>query len=377
MTIEELCNNYQKKMWISMISRLKLPIDVWDIVKHNNDVVYASKGAAGNPEFVIDAESCFSCGIKFGIKSINTFFIAVKKCNCANDGAFCWTYDKLRCMFSSTEKINKILASINDKKTAKFPGRIKYWVNEGYSLDNAKKKVIEWQTEQSNKSSASKPGSRNHSVRCIEYYLKKGFSEEEARLSIRNIQITNGLEFYIKKYGAELGETLFADRISRWLSAYYSRIDIDCINKSKGRTREQHILVNGIEWYNEYELNRRAKITRTKIEKGMFTCPSLKDEKIIYLEKVSFFTGYSLRNYFYLINPTNEKIGIRDYHIDHIFSKNHGFIEKIDPAVIGNPLNLRAIFWRDNLSKGSDSLISKEELYKNYEESKITHRYPY
>lgn len=377
MTLEELTKKYSRKMWVSMISRLKLPINIWDLVRYTQSPVYASSGTAGNSEYIIDTDKCLVCGTLLEIRSSSEYFIASKNCECHNDGGFNWTKDKLSCLISSNERIDSLMSSINNKKTAKFPGRIIYWTNQGYSEQEAELKVSEWQKSQSAKSPSSKKGSKSHSVRCSEYYTKQGFTEEEAKLAVRKVQITNGLEWYTLKYGSELGETLFKNRIDKWLTTYYSKIDIDNINKSKGRTRLQIIDERGLEWYDEFEIKRRAKILATKIEKGYYSSPLNKTEKIIYLEKLSFFTRYSIRNYFQIINPTYEKIGVRDYHIDHLFSKNKGFLEGIPPEVIGNPLNLRAIHWRDNLSKGQNCIITIEQLYENYEKSKITHRYPY
>ena len=377
MTVEDLCKKYKQKMWLSMIARLKLSIDPWELVKYTGSSVYASSGMIGREEYIIDTDKCLECGTPLRLHSTKNIFFVSKKCNCFADGSFSWTNNKLGCLISSKEKVNSLISSINDKKTAKFPGRTRYWIDQGCSQEESVLKVQEWQSLQSAKSCASKPGTRSHSVRCKEYYIKQGFTEEEANISVREIQVTNGLNWYVKKYGQELGESLYNDRIDRWLSTYYSKIDINEINKSKGRTKKEMVEKNGLEWYNEFELSKRAKIIKTKIEKGYYSLPELKAEKIIYLEKVSFFTRYSLRNHFYLINPTNEPIGIREHHIDHLFSKNQGFIQEIPPEIIGNPLNLRAIYWKDNLSKGSLCYLTKEQLYENYEKSKITHRYPY
>ena len=364
-------------MWLSMISRLKLPIDAWELVKYSQSPVYVSKGTAGNVEYIVDTNKCLICGTLLEIKSHKEYFFVRKKCECFNDGGFNLTKDKLSCLISSSERIDTLISSINHKKTSKFPGRTIYWTDQGYSEQDAILKVAEWQKSQSDKSSASKKGSKSHSIRCSDYYTKQGFTEEEAKLFVRNVQITNGLEWYTSKYGTELGEHLFKNRIDKWLDTYYSKIDIDEINKTKGRTKQQIIDDRGLEWYNEFEIRRRAKIVATKVERGDCSSQEMKSDKIIYLEKVSFFTRYSIRNYFQIINPSYETIGIRNYHIDHLFSKNQGFLQGIPPEVIGNPLNLRAIHWRDNLSKGQTCIITIEHLYENYEKSKIAHRYPY
>lgn len=50
----------------------------------------------------------------------------------------------------------------------------------------------------------------------IEYYTKRGYSEEEAKKIISTKTISNGLDFYIKKYGEEEGRKLYSKRIKNW-----------------------------------------------------------------------------------------------------------------------------------------------------------------
>lgn len=58
------------------------------------------------------------------------------------------------------------------------------------------------------------------------------------------------------------------------------------------------------------------------------------------------------------------------YHLDHIFSILDGFNNKIDPTIIGSAINLRIISGLSNRSKNSKSHISKQELFKLFEDSK-------
>lgn len=50
----------------------------------------------------------------------------------------------------------------------------------------------------------------------IEYYTKRGYSEEEAKKIISTKTISNGLDFYIKKYGEEEGPKRYEERIKKW-----------------------------------------------------------------------------------------------------------------------------------------------------------------
>jgi len=374
--IEKFVGKYSRKMWISMISRLGLNLNIWEILRYKNIPIYASRTNCGDSDWIIHTDKCLSCGSDLKLLSNQESFYVKLLCKCGVSATTSWTKERLRCLISDHNQIQRLLDEIVDRKTAKFPGREIFWTNQGYSVEDAKRKVSEWQKQQSDKSSITK-GSRNHSVRCVEYYLKRGYTEEEARERIKKIQTTNGLDWYVERYGEDLGKILFEDRIDRWINSYYSRDDINSINLSKGRTRQQHIDKNGLEWYNEFQIVSKTKMTQTKIGRGLIIDPCLKSDKIIYYEKTSFFTNYSIRNYYDLINPQYEKIAHRQFHVDHVFSRKDGFVRQIRPEIIGCPLNLRIIWWADNLSKGGRSDFTFEQLMKNYEKSKIEYGYPY
>ena len=65
----------------------------------------------------------------------------------------------------------------------------------------------------------------------------------------------------------------------------------------------------------------------------------------------------------------NRGKGEDDYQLDHMFSKREGFLQDIDSEIIGNICNLEFIPARENISKGKDCSISKEELIKRFNES--------
>lgn len=71
------------------------------------------------------------------------------------------------------------------------------------------------------------------------------------------------------------------------------------------------------------------------------------------------------------INPNNLKrakayVDPTGYHIDHIFSVVHGFLNRVTPEVIGHYTNLRMILSKTNLSKNRNSDKSLSELYEDY-----------
>ena len=72
------------------------------------------------------------------------------------------------------------------------------------------------------------------------------------------------------------------------------------------------------------------------------------DKRIFYI-KVWIITEnqplHKLRNF--------KKRGWRKYHLDHIVSISHGFLNGLSPEQIGGMSNLRFIPWKENIRKGS------------------------
>ena len=47
---------------------------------------------------------------------------------------------------------------------------------------------------------------------------------------------------------------------------------------------------------------------------------------------------------------------------DHMYSVKEGFLNKVDPKILAHPANCRLIRHNDNVSKGSKSTITLEQL---------------
>lgn len=50
----------------------------------------------------------------------------------------------------------------------------------------------------------------------LSYFINQGMSEDEAKEALRERQVANGLQWYIKKYGEELGKIKYDERINKW-----------------------------------------------------------------------------------------------------------------------------------------------------------------
>jgi very-short-patch-repair endonuclease len=76
----------------------------------------------------------------------------------------------------------------------------------------------------------------------IEYFLHKGYSEEEAKVLLKDRQTTFSLKKCIQKHGEEKGRKVWKDRQEKWLSSYkkqnYSQISQDLFWKLYGSIKK-------------------------------------------------------------------------------------------------------------------------------------------
>lgn len=84
------------------------------------------------------------------------------------------------------------------------------------------------------KSFVSMNANNNNHLR-LDYYISRGYSEEEAGRLLHDRQRTFTLDKCIKKYGQELGKKVFADRQEKWQNTLKSKSaeEIDRINRAK------------------------------------------------------------------------------------------------------------------------------------------------
>lgn len=58
------------------------------------------------------------------------------------------------------------------------------------------------------------------------------------------------------------------------------------------------------------------------------------------------------------------------YHLDHIYSISEGYLNGVDPEIIGSIENLQMIHWKENIIKGSECHITLENLNEKIQRSK-------
>lgn len=82
----------------------------------------------------------------------------------------------------------QILTEQTDKKIKHFKNRTDYWIQLGFTAEEAIQQVSIIQTNRSLLSPVRYPGNRQYSARCIEYWLKKGYNVDDAKLKVGLVQ---------------------------------------------------------------------------------------------------------------------------------------------------------------------------------------------
>lgn len=125
-------------------------------------------------------------------------------------------------------------------KAMKKLNYLEYWI-EKYGEDIGPEKFEEYKSRQ--KDNASK-GSKsrlekdpdtyiNSSIRRPEYWIKQGYSEDEAKIIVAKKQ-SRSIDFFINKYGEVDGIKRWKDRHNKWYKSFYeSNNDLILINEKR------------------------------------------------------------------------------------------------------------------------------------------------
>lgn len=111
------------------------------------------------------------------------------------------------------------------ERNSRRPIRKEYWMKKGYSEEESEKLAIEVKNK-NNIKGAKKSRNINQEIkkaiskRCIEYWMFKGFSEIEAKEKVSEHQATFTLEKCIEKYGKDVGKKRWLDRQEKWHKSY-------------------------------------------------------------------------------------------------------------------------------------------------------------
>lgn len=266
MTLQEIKNKYKKKSWLRLCTLHS--IDKWALLEDTGEPIFPGKYHIGKAP-PITSKVCLLCNTKFSIGIHKNSFIAIKNCKCGHDGTNNATIGKLL-SFYTIEVCESIINSIVSSRRKGLPNTKDYWIERGYSEKDIAQQIAKVQKSRSDRSPAAQPGAKGYTNRFIEYWIKKGYNTEEAAIKLKESQVRNGLDYYIKRFGESEGVIRYNDRIARWLSAPNN------ITLASGRSKNSIQLFEkiGTGYYGDSEKTVRGK---TKVHRVDF----LSNNKII------------------------------------------------------------------------------------------------
>lgn len=155
-----------------------------------------------------------------------------------------------------------------------------YWTAQGLTHQGAQEQIHKVQKNRAKKAKIIL--SSNGSPRTIKYWIEKGLSVEESKKIVRDIQARD-LEFYINKYGNEIGTYKYQKSIQKKLVTWFNRSEEERkkINQTKGRTYADLIFSFGVDAANEIIKNRTKKlpsISKESIDFFRYLDENLHDE---------------------------------------------------------------------------------------------------
>lgn len=192
------------------------------------------------------------------------------------------TYDKLKNIKFITTFPKNILESSEEITIIKFlkllpkfkynvPNNIQYWLERGWSEEDANLKIIEFKENQkkgiyekitpekrkeyalnANKKRIDqirelqqKDEYNKTNPTRIEFYLAKGLTQEEAEEALKQRQATFSKKSLIEKHGEEVALKILAERNKKWFASLKENNDWDELSKNKGITLEKLIRKHG------------------------------------------------------------------------------------------------------------------------------------
>jgi hypothetical protein len=244
------------------------------------------------------------------------------------------------------------------------PNNVLYYINKGYSEDEATLLVKERQQQGGKKrKEMSAEEKRKLSPRCLEFWLTKGLSFEDATLKLSEFQTNFSKKICINKYGDKEGFEIWSQRQQKWQETLKSKSieEINDINRRKNRwlhlsEDEATLLKQKVSTNVKLTVARRPKektkeiferVIDTKVKLGLCMSPDLHSEFEQYKRQV----WVETRKQNLTILENYDKRGRLTYHLDHKFSVWQGFTDSVPPEIIGHICNLVMMPYTDNISK--------------------------
>ena len=216
--------------------------------------------------------------------------------------------------YGKTEGLKKYNSSSNSR-TLHFPNRKQYWSNS-LSDEEIEEKIYSIQQSRGLLASKKIKGTSEYSCRSKKYWLRLGYTEEEAAKQVRKVQS--------RKHSEE--------RIEKWINLMNSKSmeEINLINKKKGHSIES-IMLRG---FSEEE----ARIIRNNFLKKRNSQSKISSELFDEINK-----EFPNNNFFY--GSKNYEYDINSYYVDFYDPKTKIVIEFYGDFWHRNPMTYDRDFY--------------------------------
>lgn len=218
------------------------------------------------------------------------------------------------------------------------PSLIEYWIEKGFNYEDSKLKtelhlmnterafIIKFGELEGKKKYSEKKEKEGkfNSTRRVEYWMKKGFNENESKKIIEEKQNTFSLKKCLEKYGVEEGKEIFLKRQRKWQNTLKSKLNYDEIQKLKDSKSLNSILQknpnNFVEAYFKFNLHNKIfnflieSVQEKNYEKFLYVIKTNFDydrRKITAISKVKLFQFLFEKNQDDIIKDVNKLYNVR------------------------------------------------------------------
>ena len=155
---------------------------------------------------------------------------------------------------------------------------------------------------------------------------------------------------------------------------FWDLISEDDLKEIQRKRTETNLQRYGAPYGGTIETRKRAtsKRIKTLVEQGKIIPDELLSAFAFYKRKVSYYTYRSLKQKFTVDELKQCKLcGIQGAkQVDHRYSIKQGFVDGINPEIIGSPINLELIDWLQNDKKKHRCSVTKDELIELFKQEK-------
>ena len=186
----------------------------------------------------------------------------------------------------------------------------------------------------------------------IEYYLHRGYTQEEAEIALKERQTTFSKDICVDKYGEVAGSKIWKDRQKVWQESYNDKSieEMEIINTKKSNL--YIVLQEDFGYDSEMAIELIRSINKESYKRYDKTCRIISEE--------------SYKTYVDIIDPNRLRGRECGYDLDHKLSIAIAYIHNINPDVIGSIFNLEVIPSNINIEKNARCSITIEELLNLY-----------